>query len=407
MLDFFFTKRLTLADLRSGPAGVHLDGYAAILHGEGYARISGQRLLRSAAHLGVFAETEADGLGSMDENTLAEFESHRSFCRCSGFNGENKWHNQRGAGLFVKHLCNIGVVQGQVTRDDRAAVVRSFEEFLRRHRGVAETTIDRYSRAAIQVVDTLGDDPSQYDAASLRSFVVDRARHSGFAAMKLFLSGARSFLRYLVCEGLCRPGLDEAMPSIARRRLVKIPRSPTPTQVEQIISSCDLGSLIGIRNRAIILLLARLGLRVSDVAALRLTDVDWEDGSFVVSGKGRYEVRLPLPQDVGDAILNYLELRPPVPTDHVFIKVYAPLRSLCPSSVAGAVAETMRWAGLSGRFCAHSLRHAAATQMLRQGASLFEIGAVLRHRSIDTSAYYAKVDLDLLNQVTQPWPVVL
>ena len=407
MLNFFFTKRLTLVDLRSGPAGGHLDGYAASLHSEGYARISGQRLLRSAAHLGVFAETEADGLWSMDKSTLVAFESHRSLCRCPGFNGENKWHNQRGTGLFVKHLRNMGVVQEEVTKDDRTAVVRGFEEFLRRHRGLAETTIEMYSRAAMQVVDALGEDSKQYDAARLRSFVVDRAQHSGFAAMKPFLSGARSFLRYLVCEGLCRPGLDESMPSMSRWRLARIPQSPTPSQVEQIINSCDLGSQIGIRNRAIILLLTRLGLRVSDVAALRLADVDWEDGSFVVSGKGRYEVRLPLPQEVGDAILNYLELRPPVATDHVFIKVYAPLRSLCPSSVAGAVAETMRWAGLSGRFCAHSLRHAAATQMLRQGASLFEIGAVLRHRSADTSAHYAKIDLDLLNQVTQPWPAVL
>jgi len=286
-------------------------------------------------------------------------------------------------------------------------LVRSFEEFLRRHRGLAETTIKLYSRAAMQVVDALGEDFGQYDAVSLRSFVADRSRHSGFGAMKPFLSGARSFLRYLVCEGLCRSGLDEAMPSMARWRLAEIPQSPTASQIEQIINSCDLGSLIGIRNRAIILLLTRLGLRVSDVAALRLTDVDWEDGSFVVSGKNRYEVRLPLPQDVGGAILDYLELRPPVGTDHVFIKAYAPLHSLCPSSVAGAVAETMRWAGLSGRFCAHSLRHAAATQMLRQGASLFEIGTVLRHRSIDTSAHYAKVDLDLLHQVTQPWPEVL
>ena len=207
MLDFFFTKRLTLADLRSGPAGGHLGGYAAKLQGEGYARCSGQRLLRSAAHLGLFAETEADGLGSIDEGTLVAFESHRAFCRCPGFSGENKWHNQRGAGLFVKHLRSIGVVQEKVTADDRVAVVRSFEEFLRRHRGVAESTIDMYSRAAKQVVDALGEDPSQYDAANLRSFVVDRARHSGFATMKPFLSGVRSFLRYLVCEELCRPGL--------------------------------------------------------------------------------------------------------------------------------------------------------------------------------------------------------
>ncbi len=408
MLEYFYTRRLPLTFLRSGPAGEYLDGFAERLWSEGYARTTGRGLLRSAAHLGAFGEIQTGGLSAIGESTLVAFEGHRPSCECPGFNGGNKGLDRRGASLFVKHLRNVGVLREEPRRDDRAAVVRSFEQSLRRHRGAAEGTIDKYSRAAVQVVDALGADPSQYDAEGLRSFLADRACDSGFGAMKTLLSGVRVFLRHLAAEGRCRSGLDEAIPSVARWRLADVPQSLSAWQVEQIITSCDLDSLTGVRNRAMILLLARLGLRASDVAALRLSDVDWEDGSFVVSGKGGYEVRLPLPQDAGDAVLNYLESRPPVATDHVFITVCAPLRPLRANAVSAAVAQVMRRAGLSGRSCgAHSLRHTAATQMLRQGASLFEVGAVLRHRSIDTSAHYAKVDLDLLKQVTQPWPEVL
>jgi len=216
------------------------------------------------------------------------------------------------------------------------------------------------------------------------------------------------FLRYLASQEKCRANLDMAIPMVAGWRLASLPYSLSVNDVERLLSVCDPASPMGIRDRAVILLLARLGLRAGDVAALRFADVNWNDASILVKGKSRREARLPLPQEVGDAILAYLEFRPHVDYDRVFLRCVAPVRGVTSSSVSQIVRRNMRRAGLiAPAYGAHVLRHTAATEMLRRGVSLYEIGSVLRHRSADMSAYYAKVDLELLKQVVQPWPEVL
>jgi integrase len=158
-----------------------------------------------------------------------------------------------------------------------------------------------------------------------------------------------------------------------------------------------------------LLLLARLGLRAGDVARLRLSDIEWENGTLRVSGKSRYEVRLPLPQDVGDGLLQYLDCRPQVASDHVFVRTIAPFKPFVSGAgISSAVKRSLQRAGIvAPTKGAHLLRHTAATEMLRQGVSLDQIGAVLRHRSVETTAYYAKVDVALLKEIAQPWPEVL
>ena len=178
----------------------------------------------------------------------------------------------------------------------------------------------------------------------------------------------------------------------------------------QPVAACDGSSPARRRDRAIILLLARLGLRAGDVAGLRIADIEWETSTLRVCGKGRYQVRLPLPQDVGDAILNYLECCPPAhDCDHIFILNIAPYQPFKGgASVSSAVKNVMKRAGVaSPAKGAHVLRHTAATQMLRHGVPLDQIGLVLRHRGIDTTAYYAKADVNLLKEIAQPWPEVL
>jgi integrase len=175
--------------------------------------------------------------------------------------------------------------------------------------------------------------------------------------------------------------------------------------VELVLASCNETSAIGLRNHAILLFLARLGLRASDVVGLRLDDMDWPDGSFIVSGKASREVRLPLPQEVGEALLNYLPHRPDANTDKVFVRHKAPLGPLTTESVSMIATAAMERVGVKTKSRgAHLLRHTAATHMLRQGVPLSQIGAVLRHRSQDMTAHYAKVDFDLLQEVVQPWP---
>jgi integrase len=217
------------------------------------------------------------------------------------------------------------------------------------------------------------------------------------------------FLRFLDHQGLCQAGLERAIPALAGWRHATLPTYLPASDVQRIIDACDGSSLIDIRDRAIIFLLVRLGLRAGDVVKLRFSDIDWDDGSFLVSGKGRSEARLPLPQDVGDAILHYIQHRPPVDADEVFLRTVAPFR---PFSSGRAITTIVTRRILKANVVtasggAHILRHTAATEMMRKGVPLYEIGSVLRHRSLDMAAYYAKVDIDLLRQVTQPWPEVL
>ena len=175
-------------------------------------------------------------------------------------------------------------------------------------------------------------------------------------------------------------------------------------------AACDGEVVARRRDRAIVLLLARLGLRAGDVAQLRLNDIEWETSSLRVSGKSRYEVRLPLPQDVGDAIAAYLARRPSTcPSDHVFLRNIAPFQPFRKGDgISSVVKRLMQRAGVVAPVKgAHVLRHTAATEMLRHGVPLEKIGLVLRHRGIDTTAYYAKADVKLLKQIAQPWPEAL
>ena len=249
--------------------------------------------------------------------------------------------------------------------------------------------------------------PNQYEAKDIRQFVLSRTREYGPEHAKTVTTSLRMFLRYLVADGLCNPNLVAAVPTIAHWKLSSLPRYLPSEDVERVVAACDPSTHIGIRDRAIILLLARLGLRAGDVIALRLQDIDWEGASIRVAGKSRREERLPLPQHVGDALLKYLEeVRPNVNEDQIFMRSNAPIGRLRGSSIVSwIVGSAMRRAGVRGHsYGAHVLRHSAATQMLRDGASLEVVGSVLRHQSPDTTAHYAKVDFSLLQQVVQPWP---
>jgi site-specific recombinase XerD len=218
------------------------------------------------------------------------------------------------------------------------------------------------------------------------------------------------FLRFLVAEGRCPAGLLGAIPTLPHWRLTSLPRYLPPDDVERLIASCDLSSPTGKRDRAILLLLARLGLRAGDIVQMRLQDIDWKNAWIQVSGKGRRQTRLPLSEEVGEAIVAYLrEGRPSVHRDALFVCSRAPFRPLgshCAVSVL--VDRAIKRAGVTrpSRGAAHLLRHSLATSMLQHGASLQDISGLLRHRSIETTQIYAKVDIPGLQQIAQPWPEV-
>lgn len=217
-------------------------------------------------------------------------------------------------------------------------------------------------------------------------------------------------MRFLIANGHCAVGLDAAIPTLAHWRLAALPRSLPPDDVERVIASCDPASPVGRRDRAILLLLARLGLRAGDIAQLCLRDIDWQGAWIHVCGKSRRPTRLPLSQEVGQAIVAYLQDgRPRTTTEGLFVRCRPPIEALAsPGAVTAIVARALHRAAVArpSRGAAHLLRHSVATSMLRHGASLQDISALLRHRSIETTQIYAKVDVTALRAIAQPWPEV-
>jgi len=287
--------------------------------------------------------------------------------------------------------------------------VTAFCEWFRTHRGVKEPTLRHYARGATDLLRTLGEDVSQWNGQAVRDFLLKRASQCGTPTLQALITSLRAFLRFLNFRGEFRDDLALATPAVAHWRLARLPRCLSAEEVDRLIAACNGTDLGRLRDRAILLMLARLGLRSGDVARLRLTDVDWNNGTLQVTGKGRYQVRLPLPQDVGDALLRYLECRPGnIDTDHVFIRSNAPRRSFASGDgVSSVVKHALKRANIDAPAKgAHLLRHTAATEMLRNGVPLDQAGLVLRHRSIDMTAYYAKADVALLQQIAQPWAEV-
>jgi site-specific recombinase XerD len=412
MLEKFFSAPKTLQRLRSGISGPHVDVFANSLERDGYAPASAIRYIRAAAHLGCFVKRRSGGLEGIDSHTLDCFIRHLRRCRCPHFKrGKINYHARFGVKLFHRQLIERGICSSESTPNliSVPALVTAFCEWYRVHRGVKESTLRLYGRGATDLIQTLGEDISQWNAQVLRDFLLQRADQCGMPTTQKLITSLRAFLRFLNFRGECRDDLALAVPAVATWRLARLPRCLSTEEVARLIAACSGTNLRRLRDRAILLLLARLGLRSGDVARMRLTDFDWRNGTFEVTGKGRYQVRLPLPQDVGDALLRYLECRPKnIDADHVFLRSNAPCKPFASGDgVSSVVKHALKRANIDAPVKgAHLLRHTAATEMLRNGVPLEQAGLVLRHRSIDMTAYYAKADVALLKQIAQPWPEV-
>jgi integrase/recombinase XerD len=407
MLEHFLRSERLLTRARSSSVGPYLDDFASALNELGYCQRIGAGCITYAVHLGLWAAAEDICIGALDDEVVRSFLAHLRRCRCAGHRAGP--HAVAGAQtkVFVQYLRTAGVVPLPVQQPVATPeLVTGFCEWMRRQRGVTDTTLRHYKRVAIALLRQLGDDPARYDARALRAAVREMTGGHGAATAKQVATVARAFLRYLTVEGRCRTGLDAAILPVARWSLASLPRYVSAEDVERIIDACDLNRPDGARDRAILLLLTRLGLRGGDIVQMRLSDIDWPDARVRVAGKGRREVRLPLTQELGDAILAYLRGRRPVAAcDRVFLRSRAPWRPLGDSSSISSIAKrAIKRAGVSApTHGAHLLRHSAATAMLREGMSVPSIGIVLRHSSIETTAHYAKVDVELLRSVAQPW----
>ncbi len=313
---------------------------------------------------------------------------------------------------FLEHLRAVGVVSpGQPSKPLPAEVlVRRYLKHLRSDRGLCAQSVKIYSPfvRAFVAEQRLPERVGSLDASVVRSYLLDRSRNRSASFVKLLTVALRSFLRFLFLDDRTTTDFSTAVPTVRRWRLAAVPPFLTPEEVEQVIAATDRSTARGCRALAMLLLLARLGLRAGEVAALELGDIRWDVGEVVVRGKGRVHDRLPLLEDVGEALALYLrEARSPSASRRVFLRRCAPHVGLSgPTAVCLVAREVVRRAGLrpTGRVGAHIFRHSLATRMIRRGASLEAISQVLRHRSIDTTQLYAKVEFEALRGVSLPWP---
>lgn len=410
MLATYFKDPRTLATYRSGLAGPYLDDFIAWLESRGYRRCTIRRHIREVVHFAAWAKWEGLTGRELDRVALIRLHRHLAERTALRYPSGHHQHVYQSARVFVDFLETIGVVDrcAPHVSTQPPALFLEFAEWMRAQRGTLDSTLNNYRLPIIDLLQSLGTEPNAFDAKGLREFLLRRVGSSSHEKSKNFATAVRMFLRFLISRGCCAPGLEHAIPTVARWKLSSLPRYLAAEDVERLINSCDHALPLGARDRAILLLIARLGLRAGDVSALTFDDLVWSEGTVIVSGKNRRGTRLPLPQEVGEAILHYLKhARPHVASDYVFITTTAPHVPITRQVVGRAVVRAIRRTGISApKQGAHLLRHSAATRMLHEGVSLPAISALLRHASIETTTVYAKVDVDLLHEVAMPWPEV-
>jgi len=387
----------------------YLNGFESRLVEQGYVPASVRHKIDLATAFVAWIQRLDVSLDMLSDECADRF--LRNYCRTGARRGD-AWTVLQ----FLGYLRTLGCIPLAVTTVESTAVDRlvlEFGDFLRRERGLSSATLSNYLPIVRAFLDSQFHGKSvcfdKLRPADVHRFVVRQAQTISLSRAKTAITALRSFLRFLQQRGLLRTDLSAAVPGVAGWRLTHLPKALSIEQVEQLLASCNRRTIAGRRDYAILMLLARLGLRGGEVSALTLDDIDWEHGEIAIRGKGQRLARLPLPADVGAAIADYLRRdRPVCSTRRVFIRIRAPRRGfVSPSVICCVVRRALKRASLDPAFKgAHLLRHSLATDLLRRGASLTEIGQVLRHSQPDTTQIYAKVDITALRAIALPWPGV-
>ena len=388
---------------KPGPLGPFVDGYRAWLVGRGYSPSVAIRSLSTLGHLGRWLERNALAVDQLTAGAVTSFLA--------------EYRDDRGRlpGASVWPLLEYLRAEGAVPPEPPAAVapveqlLGEYREWLVCERGLAPVTArasEQFARLFLARRVSAGDPCGVLGitAGEVHAFLVRECTRVSSGSAGYLTYRLRSLLRYLALRGFADAGLAQAVPRVARWREATIPRFPTRPQIDRLLASCDRKNETGARDYAVLLLLARLGLRAVEVSRLRLDDLDWRAGLISVDGKAHQRDQLPLPSDVGEALVEHLKHRGQRRGQrHVFVTVHAPVRPLTPSGVRTIVRNACRRAGTE-RVPAHRLRHALASDLLRGGASMIDIGQVLRHKHLESTAIYAKVDLQRHRLAAAPWP---
>lgn len=385
-----------------GPLERYASGFGAELERLGYTPLSAANQLRLMAHLSRWMQSDGLDVGALTPECVEEFLAAR---RGQGY---TCWLSSRGLGSLLGYLRGLGVVPGVVGEVGCGLVeeiLACYRAYLVGERGLVAGTVRYYEADARLFLARWADgDVAGMTAGEVTRFVMRECAVRGTGSAKILVTVLRSLLRFLLVTGRIGADLVPAVPSVAGWRDAGLPQTLQPGAVRALLACCDRRRAVGRRDYAILTVLARLGLRAGEVAAMELGDLDWRTGEILVRGKGNLEDRLPLPVDVGQALVAYLRRgRPDVRCARVFLRVRAPHGPLTSGGVKAVVRSACDRAGISG-VGAHRLRHTAATAVLRAGASMPEVAQLLRHRHLASTAIYAKVDRAALRQVARPWP---
>jgi len=407
VLNEFFTFSSTIERLRQGPLSEYLDAYAASVAEQGYARHSIRRQIVTIADFSWWLRRKHIELRDLDGRVVDRFLRLRRRQQRLG-RGDPKTLQR-----MLTLLCEKGAVKcpPTVPQTARSKVVTEFQCYLSQDLGRSPSTLKNYipfvDQFLLERFHNRSPNFTSLRAPDVTRFVMRHAHQLSPLRAGLMVTALRSFFRYLRHRGAIATDLAGCVPTVPIWSLSTLPRFLPTAAVEQLLKRCDRKTAVGRRNHAILLLLARLGVRAGEVMGLSLDDIDWNAGLITIHGKGGKSAQLPLPPDAGAALAAYLRHdRPRSATRAVFLRDRAPFVGIAnPSTISTIVRRALEHAGVeSAHKGAHVLRHSLATNLLRQGGSLDEIGELLRHASPDTTAIYAKVDVAALHTLALSWP---
>ena len=390
---------------KAGVLAPHVEGYRAWLIDRGYTPGTVRNMLRDLGQVGVWLSAGGLDASQFNEERAAAFLTARRAAGCRHDPGP------RAMVPLLSYLRGAGVVPPVgPAATPLGELLERYRSWMVQERGLAAMTVLRYENTArrlLQEQASKGDlfEPSALTGVDINAFLLRECARVSTGSAKGRVGELRSILRFLYLQGITPLRLGTAVPPVGGWRLANLPPpAMSAAEVQRLLDSCDRSSEVGIRDFAIMILVARLGLRSIEVARLELRDVSWRAGELIVRGKGRRQDRLPLPIDVGEALVAYLSAgRNPRGARQLFLTCRAPRGPIRPDLVGDVVERGCLRAGLP-HAGPHRLRHALAGELLRQGAGLVAISQVLRHQDLATTALYAKVDLSTLRQVAQPWP---
>ncbi|CAN5177964.1 site-specific integrase [soil metagenome] len=408
-MKYFFVDQPTLSKYHVHPLGKYLNSYAAFMHNQGFARHTGRKKIGTISKFSRWLKRYGVRADEVSVDIIDRYVHRKG----------RKYRPSSQESITLKQFGNFLASERVIAKNINTSipptaineVTHNFAIYLKRERGLSAGTIDQYKRHIVLFLTHVfpQGEPilSVLRVPHIIEYVKRKAHIMSRKVAKMMTTALRSFLRYIRYQGYVDFDLAASVPAVASWAMVSIPRALPREQVEKVLSNCDRKTAIGQRDYAILLLITRLGLRAGEIVSLRLEDVDWRAGRLTVHGKNKCLSHMPLPSDVGEAIAIYLQKsRPKSLSRSLFLREQAPRVGFARTgAVSNIVRRALQKAGVQTKhFGAHQFRHGLATHLLQTGGSLTEISEILRHRTIQSTTMYAKVDLVSLQTLGLPWP---